>query len=82
MKGLNYQIIDCNIRILNVRIEKIRIMGEKLLLSKPPIFFPNKRKEWEAQLKELIQMEMKVQDELLKEYQELEKLLDKNTKKD
>lgn len=82
MKGLNYQIIECNIRILNVRIEKIRIMGEKLLLSKPPIFFPNKRKEWEAQLEELFEMEMKVQDELLKEYQELEKLLDKNTKKD
>lgn len=78
MTKLYCDLIECNIRILNVKFERLHIMGEKLLLSKPPFFFIKKRKEWNKQLDDLYEQEMELQSELIKEYQNLEKSLEKN----
>lgn len=78
MSGLNYELIECNIRILNVKIAKVHITGEKLLLSKPSIFMPNKRKKWYDELEEIFAEEFKLHSELLEQYKELEKLMEKH----
>lgn len=78
MKGLNYQIIECNIRILEVQIQKLRIKGEHLLLTKPPFFCKERLKEWNKKIDDIFNEEVKIQDELINEYLELEKILEKN----
>ena len=77
MYGLEYEIIESNIKILNVELYKVRIKGERLLLSRPMKLFKSKYKLWEEELNSLFKEEYEIQDKLLLEYQKIEKLLSK-----
>ena len=77
MYGLEYEIIESNIKILNVELNKVRIKGERLLLSRPMKLFKSKYKLWEEELNSLFKEEYEIQDKLLLEYQKIEKLLSK-----
>ena len=77
MNGLEYEIIICDIKLLNIKLEKLHIEGAKLLLEKPPIFFPNKRKRWHQKLDKFFNEELELHSKILEEYHKIENLLKK-----
>ena len=77
MHCLEYEIIESNIQILNVKLKKIHIRGDKLLLSKPNKLFKNKYRLWINELNSLFEEERIIYELLLIEYKKIEKILSK-----
>ena len=77
MKGLDYEILICDIKILNIKIEKLHIQGSKLLLEKPPFFLVNKKRNWQKKLNEMFEQEMDIQTKLIDKYQQMEHFAEK-----
>lgn len=77
MKGLDYEILICDIKILNIKLQKLHIQGSKLLLEKPPFFLVNRKKNWEKKLNEMFEQEIDIHNKLIDKYKQMEQFAKK-----
>lgn len=77
MNCIEYQIIESNIKILDVKFNKLHLKENILLLSKPWKIFKNRYRNWEEELNSLLDEERIIYDDLFNEYNKIEKLLSK-----
>ena len=72
--GLDFEISLCDLKLIDIKIRKVRIMGELLFLRRPPFFLKEARKKWEEELEKLIEEDMKLQDQFIKQCIKMDKL--------
>lgn len=77
MKGLDYEILICDIKILNIKLQKLHIQGSKLLLEKPPFFLVNRKKNWQKKLNEMFEQEIDIHNKLIDKYKQMEQFAKK-----
>ena len=72
--GLDFEISLCDLKLIDIKIRKVRIMGKLLFLRRPPFFLKKKKKKWEEELEKLIEEDMKLQDQFIEQCIKMDKL--------
>ena len=74
MNKFDYDFYINNIRLLEIKLERIKLEKEYLELIKPSFFDVKKRKKWKARKKQLLERETNESQALLLAYTKLEKI--------
>lgn len=72
MKCLMHEIVCSDIRMIELKLQRIKLCKKRLLKKKPSRFNNKKLNEWHAELKALEKQEEDTLEELQKAYGDLE----------